>query len=207
MTEQSQSNVVPLRREGTPLVDRDDDALMLLASAGNRDAFRGLVERHAKRLVRFCLRMTGDQRTAEELAQETWLSVWANRETYKPSGQFVVWLLVAARNRCLNARRGQGRRARVLVDGDIDPVLETAADDPAQLDRLIAAEERRRVHDALAELPPPMREALVLRYSEALAYEQIAEVTGANTSTVRSRVFHGLKKLQELVTGIEGGGA
>jgi RNA polymerase sigma-70 factor, ECF subfamily len=201
VTEPSRANVVPLRREGPLLADRDDDALMMLASSGRRDAFRILVERHARRVVRYCARMTGDARTAEELAQDTWLAVWANRETYKPSGQFVVWVLVAARNRCLNKRRNEGRRARVLVDGATEPALEMAAEDPAQLDALIANEESRRIRLALAELPAPMREALVLRYSEALAYEQIAEVTGANTSTVRSRVFHGLKKLHDLVKG------
>ncbi|HVH46065.1 MAG TPA: RNA polymerase sigma factor [Labilithrix sp.] len=206
MTDPLPSNVVPLRRPpGVPLAERDDDALMLLASGGQRDAFRVLVERHGSRVVRFCTRMTSDRRIAEELAQETWLSVWGARDTYKPNGQFVVWLLVAARNRCLNARRGDARRSRVFVaepEGGFD---DAPADDPAQLDRLIAAEERRRVARALAELPAPMREAVTLRYADALAYEQIAEVTGANASTVRSRVFHGVKKLHELLAGRDSG--
>ena len=204
MTEPLPSNVVPLRRPdvpGVPLADRDDDALMLLASSDRRDAFRVLVERHASRVVRYCMRMTGDRRVAEELAQETWLAVWAARASYQANGQFIVWLLVAVRNRCLNARRGDARRSRVLVAESGEAIDDKAADDPVQLDRLIEAEERRRVLAALDELPPPMREALTLRYADELAYEQIAEVTGANASTVRSRVFHGVKKLHELLAG------
>lgn len=197
------SNVVPLRGPSGPLGERDDDSLMLLASAGQRDAFRVLVERHASRVVRFCSRLVGDARVGEELAQETWLAVWAARTTYKANGQFVVWLLVAARNRCLNSRRNLARRSRVLV-GETSDFTEAAADDPAALDRLIADEERRRVELALSELPEAMREAVVLRYAETLAYEQIAEVTGANASTVRSRVFHGVKKLHSLLTGTKG---
>ncbi|MFO0734966.1 MAG: RNA polymerase sigma factor [Labilithrix sp.] len=186
-----------LVKNGDALDDRDDDALMLLAAAGRRDAFRVLVERHARRVFRFCLRLTNDRRVAEELAQETWLAAWNARETYQPEGQFAIWLLVAARNRCLNAKRGQTRRERVMVtDNEAD-----AAESAKQLDRIIATEERRRVHDALAELPAPMREAVTLRYAESLAYEQIASVVGANESTVRSRVFHGVKKLHQLLTG------
>lgn len=196
------SNVVPLHAASS-LLERDDDSLMLLASAGQREAFRVLVERHARRVVRFCSRMTGDARLAEEIAQETWLSVWSSRSSYEPNGQFVVWLLVAARNRCLNSRRDVARRARVLVPETTD-LAETAGDDPAALDRLIAAEERRRVQRALDELPAAMREAVMLRFGETLAYEQIAEVTGTNASTVRSRVFYGVKKLHELLTGRKG---
>lgn len=201
MTQSAPNNVVPLRATGPGLGDRDDDALMLLASSDRRDAFRLLVERHGSRVFRFCVRMTNDRRVAEELAQETWLAVWNARTTYKPSGQFVIWLLVAARHRCLNARRNDARRSRVLTSEPGDGLDGVAADDPAQLDRLIAAEERRRVQSALDELPQPMREAVTLRYAEALAYEQIAEVTGANASTVRSRVLYGVRKLHELLAG------
>lgn len=183
------------------LTERDDDALMTLAAAGRRDAFRVLVERHGARVLRFCLRMHPDRRVAEELAQETWLAAWTARETYRPSGQFTVWLFVSARNRCFNAKRGDVRRARVLVAEDGDVIDNAKSDAPEQLDRLIAAEDRRRVKRALEELPTAMREAVTLRYAVALAYEEIAEVTGANASTVRSRVFHGVKKLHELLTG------
>lgn len=200
MSEPLPSNVVPLRApESTPVGDRDDDALMLLASSDRRDAFRVLVERHGQRVFRFCVRMTNDRRVAEELAQETWIAVWNARTTYKPNDQFVVWLLVAARNRCLNARRNDSRRSRVLAPEPSDGIAAVAVDGPSELDRLIAAEERRRVNAALGELPPAMREAVTLRYGEALAYEQIAEVTGTNASTVRSRVLYGVRKLHELL--------
>lgn len=183
--------------DGGALSDRDDDALMLLSAAGQRDAFRVLVERHAQGVFRFCVRLTNDRRIAEELAQETWCSVWNSRNAYVPGGQFTIWLLVAARNRCLNSKRGDKRRERVLTtDNDAD-----AAESAKQLDRLIKEEERRRVNEALAELPAPMREAVTLRYAESLAYEQIAEVVGANESTVRSRVFHGVKKLHQRLVG------
>lgn len=186
-----------LVKNGDALGERDDDALMLLAAAGKRDAYRVLVERHAQRVFRFCFRLTNDRRIAEELAQETWLAVWNARETYKPEGQFGIWLLVAARNRCLNSKRGAARRDRVMTtDNEAD-----AAESAKQLDRIIEEEERRRVNAALAELPAPMREAVTLRYAESLAYEQIAGVVGANESTVRSRVFHGVKKLHELLSG------
>jgi RNA polymerase sigma-70 factor, ECF subfamily len=65
---------------------------------------------------------------------------------------------------------------------------------------VLARELEGDVHRALGELPEPMREALLLRFSESLAYEDIAAIVGASTSTVRSRVFHGLKRLQGHLT-------
>lgn len=152
--------------------------------------------------------MTGDRAVAEELAQETWIAAWNTRVSYEPRGQFATWLFVAARNRGLNAKRGDARRARVMAhDPDDVAVAKTASDDPSQLDRLIVAEEHARVDQALTELPPAMREAVTLRYAEVLAYEEIGAITGATPSTVRSRVFHGVKKLHAILTGTEEGGS
>lgn len=185
------------RRDCADLRARSDDELMLLASGGQKDAFRILVERHAKRVVRFCFRMVGDLRAAEDLAQETWLAVWNARAAYRPDGRFTVWLFVSARNRCLNARRGAARSADVFVadGGATESAAAGAGADPSQLERLLDVERQRRLQAAIDELPIALREAVTLRFAESLAYDDIAAATSSNASTVRSRVFHGLKKL------------
>ncbi len=140
--------------------------------------------------------MTGDPGRAEELAQETWLQIWSARASYQAQGKFAVFLYTAARNRCRNHARDSRRRGRwVVADGG--PSLDLAARSPEQLDEVLAEERRRTVNEALAALPEKLREAVVLRFSQGLEYEDMALLLGTGESTLRSRVHHGLKKLRE----------
>ncbi len=176
------------------LPERDDDELMALAQAGVREAFAVLVERHAARLVRACSAFVHDPAAGAELAQETWVTIWAQRSQYRPEGKFIVWLITAARNRCRNHVRRHGiarRHAEREATGE-----PPSAD---QIDRLLLEERRHRVRDALARLPDTMREALVLRYAEELRYDEMAEVLRVGESTIRSRVHHGLRRLRALL--------
>lgn len=174
------------------LVARSDDDLMDLSRAGLRAAFAVLVERYARRVVDLCSRFVNDAGRGRELAQDTWVLVWQGREKYRGGG-FLPWLVTLARNHCRNdLRRRQvaSRRERGLVTDE-------APQSPRQLDTLLVEERRRRVRAALAELSPPLREALLLRYAEELRYDEIAAVVGTGESTLRSRVHHGLKALKE----------
>jgi RNA polymerase sigma-70 factor (ECF subfamily) len=168
---------------------------MVLARAGAREAFAALVARHMGRLSGFCARMTGDPGRAEELAQETWLQVWSARGSYRAEGKFTVFLYTAARNRCRNLACDSKRRVRWVVP-DGGPGLAAAAESPEQLDEILAQERRRTVNEALAALPEKLREALVLRFSQGLEYEDMALLLGTAESTLRSRVHHGLKRLR-----------
>lgn len=175
------------------LSERSDDELMRLAQAGSRAAFASLVERHAQRVVGLCARFVNDAQAGQELAQDTWVAVWQNREHYQPGGGFVPWLVTIARNHCRNHLRARGTRQRhAQTTAQLAP--EPSAD---QIDHLLALEHERRVRKALEDLPEAMREALLLRYGEELRYDEMATVIGTGESTLRSRVFHGLKLLRD----------
>jgi len=77
--------------------------------------------------------------------------------------------------------------------------MSAAIPSPTQIDRLLVEERQRRVRDALSRLPASMREALLLRYAEGLAYDEMAAVLGTGESTLRSRVHHGLRLLRSLL--------
>lgn len=178
------------------LPDRGDDELMTLAQAGAREAFQVLVERHAERLARSCARFVNDVATGDELAQETWVAVWAGRARYRGEGKFLVWLLTAARNRCRNHLRHTGTVEQHARHAELaDP---TSAS-PQQIDALLLDERRRRVRAALGHVPDRIREAIVLRFAEDLDYAEMAEMLDAPESTLRSRVHHGLRMLRELL--------
>lgn len=183
------------------LAERSDDELVLLARAGAKPALAALVERHIGRLTSFCAKLLGDLSAAEDVVQETWIRLWALREAYRPEGKFVVLLFTTARNLCRNHARGARRRERWLPSAGSDVALDHITDGASDhLGALIERERQRGVHQALSELPEPMREAVLLRFDEALAYEDIAAIVGASESTVRSRVFHGVKRLRAHLT-------
>jgi RNA polymerase sigma-70 factor (ECF subfamily) len=167
---------------------------MTLAAAGQREAFATLVGRHAPRLTEFCIRMTGDRRTGEDVAQDTWLAVWAARARYRADRQLAAFLYTIARNRCRNALRSRRRRDRVVSDDDATDLART---DPSSLDALLERERIRRVHAAALALPDKLREAVLLRFVAGLDYSGLSAAVGRNESTVRSRVFHGLRLMRE----------
>jgi RNA polymerase sigma-70 factor (ECF subfamily) len=186
--------VVPFTRNKEPLSGRSDDDLMLLSSAGAREAFEELVREHARRVLGFCSKNAGSKTLGEEMAQEIWLSVWDHRRGYEPEGKFVVWLFTLARNRVRNARRDTARRTGASRAADAPREPADAPDlSPDGLDRMLVAERRARVERALTRVSAPLREAVVLRFAEDLSYDEIARVLATSETTARSRVFHGLR--------------
>ncbi len=185
-----------------PLAERDDESLMILAAGEHRAAFEVLVNRYMSRLTHYCVKFLGGSRSGEELAQEILLEVWARRKSYRAKVGFPVFLFTVARNRCLNHARDQGRRRRWDVAPPASGGAEAVgADAPDQLDALLERERAQRVRSALLELPPKLREAVLLRFEQGLEYPEIARIVGRPESTVRSRVFLAMKTLRQGVAG------
>ncbi|CAN5856690.1 sigma-70 family RNA polymerase sigma factor [soil metagenome] len=183
--------------DAASLRGREDDELMVLVRAGLADAIRVLAERHMGNLIRFCGKFVVDVHAGQEIAQQTWLQVWAHRTRYESQSRFNVFLYTIARNLCRNELR---RRTRLgsWVDATVTDIhlASIPADDPTHLDALLLRERKRELLRALATVPEPQREAMLLRFDEELTYEDMAAVLGASESTLRSRVYHGLRALR-----------
>lgn len=199
MTSSPNLSLVPIDATArrVPLSERPDEELMAIGGTGSQAAFAILVERFMRRLVSYCAKLTGDRQAAPELAQDTFLQLWARRESYRPERPFRVFLFTVATNRCRNHNRWWRRRYiagdRVTAD-DLDAAV---LSDPRQLDALLDQERRRRVHDALGVLSPRLREVVLLRFEQGLDYPAIATIVGRPEATIRTRIFNGLKKLRE----------
>jgi RNA polymerase sigma-70 factor, ECF subfamily len=176
---------------GHGLQSRSDDELMTLAQGGRTDAFAALVTRHGARVITTCSRFVANAELGAELAQDTWVLAWERRSAYQAGGELLPWLITVARNRCRNHLRGQAVEQRYQAEQEPETALA-----PEQIDALLSAEQQRRVRDALQRLPVAMREVLLLRYGEELRYDAIASVLGDSESTLRSRVYYGLKSLR-----------
>ena len=194
------SNLVPLRAlpAEPALAGGDDEQLMTLAAAGNKSAFAVLVTRYLPKVTQFCRKFVGERSAAQELAQEIFLEVWLRRDRYRSQGKFTVFLFVMARSRCLNRVRDEGRRSqREQVSQEDVPGA------PSQLDVLLEKERQRQVQQALLGLSVKLREAVLLRFDQGLDYAEIARIVGRSEGTVRSRVFHALKRLRRALAAQE----
>jgi RNA polymerase sigma-70 factor (ECF subfamily) len=169
---------------------RDDPDLVQRWQEGDEDAFAALVRRWQAPVARFLSRLVGRPDAVPDLCQEVFLRVYLARARYRPTGAFSTWLYRIA----LNIGRDALRRHRPLAQ-PLPAGGPPAADEPAET-RCEQQELAGAVDDALAELPPPLREVLVLRHYEGLGFEEIARLLGAPASTLKSRFAAALGRLR-----------
>lgn len=172
-----------------------DEALMERFCDGQHDAFEALFARHSGRVHGFLARMVRDGPLAEDLLQTTFLSVVRARGRYERGTRFVPWLMTIAANAARDALRHQRHvqayaQARPPGPSEVAPT----AGDPAM---------RRKLEDALQQLPPDQREAVVLSKVEGWSFEEIAELRGITAGAARVRAHRGSEKLRELLGGLE----
>ena len=205
-----QARLRVLGREGLPLRERSDEALMLDHGAGSEDAFAELCRRHQKNVLNYIFRMVQNRQIAEELTQEVFVALVRNAERYEPRAKFTTYLYTIASNIVSKEWVRRKRRPRFLSlssalswrrnqEDEYDP-MEHVGDDKADV---FAAFQRgeisEAVNTALRELPEQQREAFVLRRFQDLSYEEIAEITDSPVGTVKSRVVRAERALRPLL--------
>lgn len=172
-----------------------DEELMLAYAAGQIAAFETLYARHRGPLYRFLLRGIRPRASADECFQEVWSRVIVARERYRPDAKFSTWLYQIAHNLLVD----QYRRARPEISADDEnaPLAQLQAEEHEQPERALSDfEQRRRLQQALDELPDDQRIALQLRLEQEMPLEDIAGVTGVGRETVKSRLRYALDKLK-----------
>jgi RNA polymerase sigma-70 factor (ECF subfamily) len=183
----------------SPPVDYDEQAIVDRVLAGDREAFRALVEREGPGVIRACHRILADLHEAEDAAQEAFVTAFGALATWRRDGPFGAWLTrIAVRI----ALRRAGRRKPVAW---IDPSDPGAVDVPGGIDpaaTALRAERDGAIRRALAELDEPYRETVSLRFFGELSLAEIAEQTGRPLGTVKTHLHRGLLRLR---TSLEGG--
>jgi RNA polymerase sigma-70 factor, ECF subfamily len=178
------------------VTEPSDDALMVRAAADDSRAFTQLVARHEARVRGFCRMLLKDDAMARDVAQDSFLRLWAGRTGYRPEGRFKELLFTVARNRCRSALRSQKLRAFFGAARAREAGEEVG---PDHCEALVVEQRSRLVAAAMQRLPEKFRVPLALRFVDEMPYEDIARVIGRTTSAARSRVFYGLKELAQLL--------
>ncbi|MES2178544.1 MAG: RNA polymerase sigma factor [Gemmatimonadota bacterium] len=169
-----------------------DRAIIQQVLAGDVEAFSRLVDRHYDRCARIAVRILGNREDAEEAIQDAFLRAFRALGSYEDREQFAAWLTRILVNQCRTILARVVRREAVFADIDIKDAELFARTDSTN-------EVWPDLDHALAQLPPEQREAIVLRYSEELTYEEMSRITGAGESALKMRVQRAFTRLRTLL--------
>ena len=169
--------------------------------AGLLDA---LIVRYQHRLLRYLLYLTSNREQAEDLFQEVWMRVLLRGGQFKGKARFDTWLFTVARNLVIDLKRKRTMSSleemfETAGEDDRPMGVEISTDGPSPFDQCASGEDRDRLTRALLKMEPLHREVLVLRFYEDLSLEEIAKVTGAPLSTIKSRLYRGLASMKPRV--------
>ena len=168
-----------------------EQVLILRCQIGDKDALAGLIERYQAPLRYFISRLSANPETAEDIFQDTWLTVIRRIHSLKKTDAFSTWLYRIARNKVYQ----RFRRKRKLFELNENIAIPNDTEND-----VFSTEDAAKIHRCLKELMPEYREVLMLRFLEQMSYEQISQVINCKLGTVKSRIHYAklaLKKEME----------
>jgi RNA polymerase sigma-70 factor (ECF subfamily) len=165
---------------------------------GEADAFAALFELHRDRVYSIALRFSGDPSVALDITQETFLKLLSKIGEFRGEASFDSWLYRLVVNGCLDHRRA-GRRWSPLLDGWLGALRASGEN---VLQQLLRTEVQENVQQVVAKLPAELRIVVILRYTEQLSYDEIAEILGCPQGTVASRLNRAHKLLERRLAGL-----
>jgi RNA polymerase sigma-70 factor, ECF subfamily len=180
-----------------------DEDLMRRTQEGDKQAFALLYERYSQAVLSFLYRMIGNVEDVEAIGQEVFLRAFRFAPTYRYPAKFSTWLFTIARNLAINnARRKKRSPVRNFAELKIENADQTGDANVVAANATDVAEEQEeiaRVLKAMDDLPPDQKEVIVMGIFQDMSYAEMEAVTGAKAVTLRSRMFHGLKKLGRML--------
>jgi RNA polymerase sigma-70 factor, ECF subfamily len=193
--------------EGSSQDTVSDEALMSRYAGGDEKAFEAVYRRHRAGLRRFFARQCGSEATGQELAQEVWFRVVRAVQdgNYSADGRFGPYLYRIARNHLIDWYRKTGSYREIEINETTEnetesAMLETTGErNPEQA--LGDKQALQNVLSAIEDLPDEQRTAMMMYLESDMSYEEIAEATGTNRETVKSRLRYARQTLRERVLG------
>jgi RNA polymerase sigma-70 factor, ECF subfamily len=180
-----------------------DVALMLRVQAGDEGAFRELFGKFGPRVLQYARRLVSSDARAEEVTQDVFVQVFRFRQRYRPEARFATWLFTIATNLCLNELRSQERQLKVDIwdrpeeteDREGPPLPDPEAYTPEE--GAASRELARALEQAIGDLPPKQRAALLLSRLDGLAYRDVGEALGCSEGAVKALLFRATHTLKD----------
>jgi RNA polymerase sigma-70 factor, ECF subfamily len=176
----------------------DDASLIPLAAAGDRAAFRALVERHRTMVYRVAFQYCGNHHDADDIAQDVFLKVFRSLASFRQDAQFTSWLYRIAMNACIDhARRTAPLAAAASVDDEEINAVDTVADaTPGPEDRAYGGELGHVLRSEIERLPPRQRLIFTMRHFEELKLSEIADALDLAEGTVKRQLHAAVHRLR-----------
>jgi len=191
--------------DSTQAIAESDAVAVERTLAGDRDAYRVLVERHSHNVFRLAYRMTGNRHDAEEVVQEAFLRGYQKLGQFAARANFGTWVYRIAANYAIDRMRQRHKeearreapRAEHRDEMENDPVnrIQDEAPTPERLAQSI--ELRKQMEQALAALSEAERTAFVMRHWEGCGIDEIAEVLKSSSNATKNTVFRAVQKLRK----------
>lgn len=177
-----------------PSAAQSDEELLAAFVAGDDRAYATLLHRYERRVFGICYRYFGDATDAEDAAQDAFLTLYRKADSFRGGSKFSTWMYRVTTNACNDMGRKRSRRPRKA-----DAVLEDlhVADSGDQIGQRLLALELR---EALLQLEPDYRDAVVGHTVEGRPYHEIAQDAGVAVGTIKSRVHRGHAKLAAILS-------
>lgn len=167
-----------------------------IARHRDRSAFTELFTYFAPKLKGFGMRRGVDAAAAEELAQETMLTVWRKADTFDPAKASVpTWVFTIVRNKRIDMFRREG-----FPEADLSEVAESASEDASADDLVSAAQSGAAIQAAMKELPPEQMRILHAAFYEDKSHRQLAEELQLPLGTMKSRIRLALARLRSAMS-------
>ncbi|HEX6937882.1 MAG TPA: sigma-70 family RNA polymerase sigma factor [Longimicrobiales bacterium] len=178
-----------------PSIEPSDGAVVTRVMAGDRDAYRILVQRYQDGLYRHALRMTSHADVAADLVQGALVKAYTHLHRCRDPERFGAWLFRILANRCKDHLKSR-RRRDVSLDAESAPPARSPEDPELDAERL---ELRHHLQAALERLPDIQREAFLLKHVEGLSYEEISEMLDVSVPALKMRVLRAREALRAVL--------
>ena len=182
------------------MAEPPDNELIERTRQGDHDAYGALVRRYQTAVFNVCLRLLGNPRAAEDLAQETFLRGFRHLDSFDNQRPFSPWIRRIATNLCLNHLKRRQLSTMTLSE-ELDRPKSHRETDPVQV--LIRREQEQAVRKAILTLPPHYRAVVELRHFQELSYAEIAETLQLPLSDVRSHLYRARKALSRRLNSLD----
>ena len=171
------------------------DSLIEQCLAGDQLAWEQIVRQNWRKVFNVAYKFVGKHDEAEDLTQDIFLKIFKALKTFDRRANFQTWLISISRNLCIDHYRSV-RKERETMARDVDASqLTPASRERSPYGELEQIDLRKRIREALAELPPTLREAVVLRDLQEFSYQEIADKLRLPEGTVKSRINRGRTEL------------